>query len=37
MERISADMPKAKRGVRFAVFLSFGVACTVLVVEPDLD
>jgi hypothetical protein len=37
MGLISADMPKDKRGVRFAVCLSFGVACTVLVVELDLD
>jgi len=31
------DMPKDKRGVRFVVYLSFGVACTVLVVELDWD
>jgi hypothetical protein len=37
MGLISADMPKDKRGVRFAVCLSFGVAYTVLVVELDLD
>jgi hypothetical protein len=37
MGPISAGMPKDKKGVRFAVCLSFGVACTVLVVELDLD
>lgn len=29
------DMPKDKRGVKFVVCLSSGVACTVLVVELD--
>jgi hypothetical protein len=37
MGLISADTPKGKRGVRFVVCLSFGVACIVLVVELDLD
>jgi hypothetical protein len=37
MGLISADMPKDKRGVRFAVCLSFGVVCIVPVVELDLD
>jgi hypothetical protein len=37
MGLISADMPKGKRGVKFVVCLSFGVVCTALVVELDLD
>jgi hypothetical protein len=37
MGLILADMPKDKRGVRFAVCLSFGVVCTALVVELGLD
>ena len=35
MGLISADTPQDRRGVRFAVCLSFGVVCTALVVDLD--